>query len=927
MLKEEGFMENNYKETLNLPRTDMPMRAGLAAKEPIILNQWQEDNLYEKIIKKNEGKPKYILHDGPPYPNGNIHLGHALNKILKDIVVKYKTMKGYHSPYIPGWDCHGLPIETQLLKDLKKQGLEHKKSDIGWFRDKCKEYALGYVDIQRTQFKRLGIFGYWDTPYLTLNPEYEASIIEQFGELAENGYIYRGRKPIHWCMHCETALAEAEIEYADEKSPSVYVKFVVVSVPAGLKGLTTDGTSSILVWTTTPWTLPANVAAAVHPVHEYNIILNKETQEKYIVAVDLTVRVAEKIGMSSYEIIETVKGGQLEGIIYKHPFIDRTSPVVTAEYVSNEDGTGTVHIAPGHGYDDYLVGLQKKLPMIMPVDAQGKFTGEVPEFAGMRVWDANKPIVEKMEQNGTLLKLEMMKHSYPHCWRCKNPVIFRATEQWFVSMDQQFGKNAEKDKTIRFKALEEIKKTDWIPSWGEQRITSMIENRPDWCISRQRSWGIPLPVLYCECGEILMTGRFNKIIVDFVRKNGTGAWLTSSPADVVPKDLQCPKCGSSAFTKEKDIMDVWMESGGSHRAVLESSNYDLSWPADLYLEGSDQHRGWFHSSLLMSVGERDRAPYKAVLTHGFTVDEQGKKMSKSSGNVVDPIKVIDQSGADIIRLWVSSTDFRNDLSISPNILKQVQDSYMKIRNTQRFLLSNLYDFNPVTDTIDYKELDELDKWVLAKLAELIDRVESGYETFEFHQVYHSIYNFCVVTLSASYLDIKKDILYCGGKDSVIRRSAQTVMSHILKSLTSIVAPVLAYTSEEIWAYLPGNDGKSVHLQDFAVAADEWKNVELISRWEKLFELRGRVNAELEKARVAKEIGSSLESHIIINTPATLPYGKHLAQFFIVSSVLISSSINESIEVRHAQGEKCERCWKWDTLKEGLCPRCYSVVNG
>lgn len=918
-------MENRYKDTINLPQTDMPMRAGLALREPETLAKWETMGLYERLLEKNKSQANYILHDGPPYPNGNIHLGHALNKILKDIIVKYKTMKGFYSPYIPGWDCHGLPIEIQLLKDLKKDGLEHKKTDIAWFREKCKDYALKYVELQKGQFKRLGIFGRWDQPYLTLNPEYEASIIQQFGELAENGYIYRGRKPIHWCMSCETALAEAEIEYADDKSPSVYVKFVIASCVEGIPSLTTDGTSSVLVWTTTPWTLPANVAAAVHPRHEYNIILNKMTQEKYVVAVDLTNRVMEKLAITDFEIVQTVTGTQLEGILYRHPFIDRNSPVVTAEYVSNEDGTGTVHIAPGHGYDDYLVGLSKNLPMIMPVDAQGKFTDQVPEYHGTKVWDANKLIVERMEANGTLLKMELLKHSYPHCWRCKNPVIFRATEQWFVSMDQKHGQTPSPEKTIRYQALDQIRQTQWIPAWGEHRITSMIESRPDWCVSRQRSWGIPIPAIYCSCGEVLLAGKFNQIIVDFVRKNGTGAWMTADIASVFPADMACPKCGGRSFTKEKDIMDVWMESGGSHRAVLET-NEGLSWPADLYLEGSDQHRGWFHSSLLMSVGERGKAPYKAVLTHGFTVDDKGHKQSKSLGNVIDPIKVLEQSGADIIRLWVSSTDFRNDLALSPSILKQIQDSYMKIRNTERFLLSNLYDFDPTLHVVAFDQLEELDRWALAKLAELIEKVEAGYETFELHQVYHSIYNFCVVTLSASYLDIIKDLLYCGAKTSLPRRSAQTAMFALLQALNTLLAPILVYTAEEVSAYMPGSKPSSVHLADFPVVVAAWSNPSLIAKWDQMFELRGRVNAELEKARTAKVIGSSLEALIDLSTSAVIPTSFNLEQFFIVSKVLVRSGTEEQIVVNHAEGEKCERCWKWDDLKSGLCPRCFDVVK-
>lgn len=916
--------EKNYKETLNLPKTDMPMRAGLAKREPETLNKWMDTDIYSKILNKNKSNDSFILHDGPPYPNGNIHLGHALNKILKDIIVKYKSMKGFFTPYVPGWDCHGLPIEVQLLKDLKKQKLEHKKEDIGWFRDKCKEYALGYVDTQKDQFKRLGIFAEWDNPYLTLNPEYEASVVEQFGELAENGYINRGRKPIHWCISCETALAEAEIEHDDHRSPSIYFKFVIKENPNSVESVSLDGKTSIIVWTTTPWTLPANVAAAVHPRNEYNVVENKTTKERYIVAVELVEKVMAKIEVENYEVLSTTKGADLEGLVYQHPFINRTSPVVSAEYVSNEDGTGTVHIAPGHGHDDYIVGLTKKLPIIMPVDDQGKFMDYVEHFAGLEVWAANKEITKFMDENGTLLKLEMIKHSYPHCWRCKSPVIFRATEQWFVTMDTKNDKKVDEKESLRYKALSEIKNTEWIPAWGEHRINSMIENRPDWCVSRQRSWGIPIPVMYCECGEILATGAFKQAYVNYIRKNGAGAWFTDDAVDISGGN-KCPKCGSQKFTKEKDIMDVWMESGGSHRAVLENpERKDLQWPADLYLEGSDQHRGWFQSSLLMSCGARDKAPYKAVLTHGFTVDEKGKKMSKSSGNVVDPIKVINQSGADIIRLWVSSADFRNDLSVSQGIMKQVQDSFLKIRNTQRFLLSNLFDFDYNKDAVDFSKMDELDKWVLAKLYNLVEKVSEGYEKYELHHVYHSIYNFCVVTLSAQYLDIKKDVLYCDGKNSDIRRSSQTVIYQLLKTITLLLAPVTAYTSEEIWGYL-GIDSESVHLQDFPVTEKGWKNDELIEKWAKMFELRDDVNASLEQARTDKVIGSSLEASITLKTDVDVSYA-NLGQFFIASDVVVERDAGKIIKVEHAEGEKCERCWKYADLKDGLCPRCFEVVN-
>ncbi|OGB87332.1 isoleucine--tRNA ligase, partial [candidate division WOR-1 bacterium RIFCSPHIGHO2_02_FULL_45_12] len=735
-----------YKHTLNLPKTDFPIRANLKNVEEEMLGKWEGEDIYHKMQENTEhrarnAKYSYILHDGPPYPNGDIHLGHALNKVLKDIIVKYKSMQGFLAPYVPGWDCHGLPIETQLIKQI---GDKRKEMSIVEFRQKCKEYALNYVDLQRTEFKRLGILGEWGRPYLTIDHAYEEKIVELFGALAEKGYIYRGLKPIHWCPHCETALAEAEIEYKDEKSPSIFIKFKVINPktasvnkksPVASLGLPV----SFVVWTTTPWTLPANVAIAAHPDFEY--VFLKVNDEIYVVAEGLVEDFVKRVGIEEHKIIDKTKGKYLEGILCRHPFIERESMVVLDKYVTLEQGTGLVHLAPGHGEEDYKVGLNYKLPVVMPVDENGHFDQTAPDFIkGMYYEKANKVITERMKEDGSLLKLEFMGHPYPHCWRCKEPVIFRATEQWFVAVDH---------KHMRQEALKAIGHTKWFPAWGENRIRGMVETRPDWCISRQRSWGVPIPAFYCtKCHKPQMTGVFNKAIRELVREHGTNGWFEKSAAEILPKGTKC-SCGGTDFTKETDILDVWFESGSSHAAVLTGGQ------ADLYLEGSDQHRGWFQTSLLLGIGYKGHAPFKAVLTHGFTIDDKGKKMSKSLGNVISPQAVVKEYGADILRLWVASTDFRNDMAASQNILRQVREAYLKIRNTCRFLLSNLYDYDGRGTMDDGRKLLEIDRWILLCLHKLIERVIKAYDNFEFHIVYHSLYDFCVNDLSAYYLDMSK----------------------------------------------------------------------------------------------------------------------------------------------------------------------------
>lgn len=934
-----------YKKTLNLPQTDFPIRAKLAQVEQELLLKWEKDDVYHEMQAKAKGKDKYILHDGPPYPNGDIHLGHALNKVLKDIVVKYKSMSGFSAPYVPGWDCHGLPIETQLIKEI---GDKRKDMGIAEFRQKCKEYALKYVDLQRTEFKRLGVFGEWDKPYLTIDHKYEEKIIELFGVLAEKGYIYRGLKPIHWCPKCETALAEAEIEYEDEKSPSIYVKFQVLDP----KSIKMDKRSpvyslkepiSFVIWTTTPWTLPANVAIAAHPDYEY--VFLKVDGEVFVVAEGLLEDFVKRLDIKEHKIIDKTKGKFLEGVVAKHPFVDREVMLVLDEYVTLEQGTGLVHIAPGHGEEDYKVGLKYKLPIVMPVDEKGHFDQTVPDFIKSMYYDkSNKVITEKMKADGTLLKLEFMKHSYPHCWRCKKPVIFRATEQWFISVDH---------KNMRKEALKAIGETKWFPAWGENRIRGMVDTRPDWCISRQRSWGVPIPAFYCaDCNKPQMTGKFNKAICELVREEGTNGWFELEAKDILPKGTKC-SCGGTEFTKETDILDVWFESGSSHAGVLETTK-GLSWPADLYLEGSDQHRGWFQTSLLLGIGYKGRAPFKAVLTHGFTIDEKGKKMSKSLGNVISPQDVVKEYGADILRLWVASTDFRNDMAASKNILKQVREAYLKIRNTCRFLMSNLYDFNSqgsrdvqsqasekdkgnqrLNVAVSYEDLLEIDKWILLRLHRLIERVTKAYDNFEFHIVYHSLYSFCVNDLSAYYLDMSKDRLYCGGRDSIERRSAQTAMKEILDVLIRLMAPVLSFTAEDIYRYVTSNQKSvtSVFLLDMPKVNQKYLDKKLEDRWEKILELKETVYKELEALRAKKVISASLEATVEIGSKGRewlKEVRNILPMIMIVSQVKLVDG--EAVVVKKSEGKKCVRCWMLldsvgkDKKHPELCSRCSNIVQ-
>lgn len=919
----------DYRDTLNLPETDFPMRGNLPQREPEISKNWEENNLYERVQKARAGHPKFILHDGPPYANGDIHLGHALNKVLKDIIVKYKTMMGYDSPYVPGWDTHGLPIEQQVIKKLGVN--RHAVSPLE-FRARCKEYAQKYISIQREGFKRLGVRGDWEHPYLTFHKDYEAEQIGVFGEMAKKGYIYKGLKPVYWCPSCETALAEAEIEYADTTSSAIYVKFAVQDG----KGILNEKNTYIVIWTTTPWTIPANVAISAHPDFTYAQV--KVGEEHWLVAEGLLERLR---GLWSLElpVEKTFQGKDLEKITCKHPLLERESLLILGEHVTLEQGTGFVHTAPGHGEDDFIVGKKYGLPVICPVDHQGKFTEEGGPYVGLKVDKANPIVIEDLKKENALVLEEKIKHSYPHCWRCKNQIIFRATEQWFASIDG-----------FRKEALEQIDQVQWIPAWGKDRIYNMVRDRGDWCISRQRTWGVPIPIFYCEeCGKELVNDATIAKLQEIFRKEGSDAWFAHPAEDLLPEGTTCA-CGGYTFRKETDIMDVWFDSGTSHTGVLKQRE-ELTWPADLYLEGSDQHRGWFNSSLSTAVAAFGKAPYKAVLTHGFLVDEQGRKQSKSLGNGVDPIQVMNQMGADILRLWVASADYKNDVAASPRIMKQMTEAYRKIRNTLRFLLSNLNDFNPAKDQVPYSKLPEIDRWALLQLGKVIERVLEGYEKYEFHWVYHTVHNFCTVELSAIYLDIAKDRLYVEGKNSELRRSAQTVLYQTLDALVRLLAPVLTFTMDEIWPYVPGvAEGSNIQIEEMPKAKPEWKDEELEGKWARILALRAEVTKALEKARQDKLINHPLTAQVDLYTPADLyeflKKVPDLKDIFIVSAVELhqaadtkpqDAAVAESIEglsikVSPAAGEKCERCWMYhtevgkDEKHPSLCPRCASVVQ-
>lgn len=930
-------MPEDYGKTLNLPQTDFPMRANLPQREPEFLKKWEEMDIYHKQLKKTEGKPTFILHDGPPYANGGIHLGTALNKILKDIVVKYHSMAGYHTPYVPGWDTHGLPIEQRAIKEL---GLKRHEVGPVVFREACEGFAMKYLNIQRDAFKRLGVRADWENPYITLKPEFEAKQVEVFGKMATNGHIYKGLKPVYWCPECETALAEAEIEYADDTTVSIYVKFQVRDDKGIFEGVADKEKVNFVIWTTTTWTLPANLAICLNENFEYSLV--KANDEYYVLATELVERTMKAADISEYEIVAKYQGKELERIQCRHPFLDRDSMVILGDHVTLDAGTGCVHTAPGHGVEDYIVCQKyKEIPVVVPVDGKGVLTEEAGPFAGLFYKKANGAILERLIQDGRLLASEKIVHQYPHCWRCKDPIIFRATEQWFASIDG-----------FREEAIKAIKEVKWVPEWGEERITNMVRDRGDWCISRQRTWGLPIPIFYCKkCGKELINEDTIKAVADLFREKGSNAWYAMDASEILPAGTKC-ECGHSEFDKENDIMDVWFDSGSSHAAVLETRE-GLSSPADMYLEGNDQHRGWFQSSLLTSVATKGTAPYKTVLTHGYVVDGEGRKMSKSLGNGIDPADVIKEYGADILRIWAASSDYTADIRISKELLKQLSEAYRKIRNTARYILGNINGFNPDTDSVDYSELCELDRWALYKLTLLNKKVTEGYKTYEFHTMFHAIHNFCVVDMSNFYLDIIKDRLYTSKADSVERRAAQTVMYEILHSLVLMLTPVLAFTTEEIWQFMPhraGDDTESVQLNNWPEINEKYIDKALAEKWDKILALRSDVSKALESARASKVIGHSLNAKVTIFADGEdyefiKSIENDLVTIFIISNVSVKKLSEATAEaqkgeempeikiaVEQAPGDKCERCWMFsetvgkDEKHPTLCKRCADVIG-
>lgn len=926
-------MGNDYKQTMNLPQTEFPMRANLATREPEWLEFWEKIDIYRRSLEVNEGGPTFILHDGPPYANGHIHMGTAFNKVFKDLIVKYKSMRGYWSPYVPGWDCHGQPIEHQVEKNLGPEKMkEISQADL---RTLCREYAMDFVKIQGDEFKRLGVRGDFEEPYLTLNKSYEAGDVKVFAELYRRGMVYKGRKPIHWCYRCKTALAEAEIEYSDETSDSIYVKFWMLDAPEVFSAV---GKTAVLIWTTTPWTLPANVAVTLAAGADYvGVVVDGEV---LVMAEELVPAVAQVAGWESYDLVRDasgeparVKGLALQGLHYEQPIHeDVQGVIITGDHVELSTGTGAVHTAPGHGEEDYLVGMKFGLPAPMPVNDNGVFDEGGGPFAGLHVEKANPVIIEWLAEKGALVAAGKIAHSYPHCWRCKKPVIFRATEQWFISMDKT---------GLRDAALQAIKGVDWVPGWSVNRINSMITDRPDWCISRQRAWGVPIPVFECvKCGETVADEVTFAAVEKLFAEEGADAWFTRQPSEYLPESVVCPRCGSRELKTENDIVDVWFESGVSHTSVLEARD-ELRRPAELYLEGSDQHRGWFQSSLLTSVGAYDAAPFKTVLTHGFIVDGDGRKMSKSLGNTISPLDVVQKYGADIIRLWAAAADYSQDISVSEEILERTSEAYRRMRNTFRFLLSNLNDFE-MAEAVAWEQMPELDRYALVTLSDLVDRVTRAYDDWKFHQVYHSVYGYCGTELSSFYLDVLKDRLYADGADSDSRRSAQTVLAMILTSLVRVVAPILSFTAEEVWQFMPEEmrEGiESVHLAGWPTSVGEIvadhaeESTRLRTEYAVVLEVRDAVTKALEEARNEKRIGKSQEAKVIVTAPAEMTAvlrdrgDAALADMFIVSAVELVEGNGPIVDVLPADGEKCPRCWNYRTLgADGLCPRCARVVS-
>lgn len=930
-------MPQDYNATIHLPKTDFPMRAGLPAREPVFQEEWEKEGLYQQLMEKNEGKPLFILHDGPPYANGNLHMGHALNKVLKDIIVRYKNMAGFHAPYTPGWDTHGLPIERQAIKAY---GMDRDKVSVAEFRSKCEEFACEHVNTQRTQFKRLGVLGDWEKPYLTLTHDFEATQIKVFGEMVKKGFIYKGMKPVYWCPKDETALAEAEIEYQDVPCKSIFVKFAVTDDKGVISKLigTTENVYFV-IWTTTTWTIPGNLAISLNPFFEYDFV-KVPNGEIYVLAKELVESVMKTAGIGEWEVLATALGSDLEMVKTRHPLFDRDSVVITGEHVTLDAGTGCVHTAPGFGADDFIVCQKYKIPIIVPVDEKGCHTAESGKYEGIYVDDSNEIILKDLDECGALLATEDIVHSYPHCWRCKNPIIFRTTEQWFCSVD------ALKDDAVR--ACHNI---TWLPAWGEERMTSMIVERSDWCISRQRIWGVPIPIFFCkDCGKPLVNEQTIKIVSNLFRERGSNAWFELDASEILPDDIKC-ECGCGSFDKETDTMDVWFDSGSSHAAVLDDGKFPyLQFPADVYLEGNDQYRGWFQSSMLTSIATKGVAPYKTVITHGMIVDEERQKMSKSLGNGISLQEILKQYGADIVRLWVASADYKQDMRISKEMFKHLSQNYLKIRNTARYILGNLNGFE-VSQLLPYGELEELDQWALMKLNELVTKVIGAYDAYEFHTVLHAIHNFCVVDMSNFYLDVIKDRLYCD--EGKLRLSAQTAMFHILDAIVRMVSPILCFTSDEIWKAMPhqeGDDLRNIALNGMPAPNAAYAfDTEKQEKWTCLLVLRDEVNKALEAARNQKIIGKPLEAAVTVELNGVdCAYFREnfteeaLADLCIVSEMHVSEGEGApktvenryglKVTVAHAEGKKCERCWKFvgsvgsDSRHPALCARCASVVG-
>jgi len=931
----------DWKDTLNLPRTEFPMKANLPASEPVTIARWEAMRLEARLRTARRQGPKFVLHDGPPYANGAIHIGHALNKILKDLIVKSRSMAGDDAPYVPGWDCHGLPIELNVERE---KGAPDKDRSPVEFRRACRAFADKYVDSQREDFKRLGILGDWEHPYITMVPRYQADIVRALGKFVARGLVYKGKKPVHWCLRDRTALAEAEVEYETHTSPSIYVEFPLSPADAGTLDARIPALAgrdvTVLIWTTTPWTIPSNLAIAFHPDFDYAAYEYSEAGDTaggstrvVILAEALAAQVAETTGRPWGRKLASVKGGALEGVRFRHPLYDRDSLGVLAHYVTLEQGTGAVHTAPGHGADDFATGVRYELDIYAPIGTDGRFAADVGIVGGLKVFEANPVVEAALAERGRLWFRSEVAHSYPHCWRCHSPVIFLATSQWFISMDG-----------LRDAAVTEANAVKWIPEWGRERMTGMFLTRPDWCISRQRAWGVPIPALACDgCGESWLTPALVEQAAGVFESAPTGAdaWYERETAAFVPPGFACEKCGGTAFTRERDILDVWFDSGSSHEAVL-ARRPELTWPADLYLEGTDQYRGWFQSSLLIGVGTRERAPYRGVLTHGFVVDLHGRKMSKSLGNVVVPQDVIKEHGAEILRLWVSMVDYRDEVRLGKEVISRTVEAYRKIRNTLgKYLLSNLYDFDPARDTVDPSRLLEVDRYVLSVYAALSARVLQAYSAYDFQTIFHAINEFVTVDLSAFYLDVSKDRLYTFRADSVERRSAQTAIYTIADGVARLLAPILSITADEIWRFLPGTREESVHLALFpGDAAARWRDEALDARWQQLLGVRSAVNAALEGARQRKEIGNALSAHVTITAGSEVAdllerYAVELPMLFITSGVTVrrGAAGDVSVEVSRASGEKCARCWRFvtDAAPEGeflgLCGRCVDAVGG